>query len=243
MDTWVSDTLSDAGQQAFFKAAQERQEDSERNNRAVNRLGFYCGGAGMGGGLIAVAIALLVVAKLPPAQPQKYVLVDKASGAIVAAVDAKDAPLIYPESVRRAELRQLIIACEAYIPQTWAKIDYHLCMIRLTPAEQKRRTLDIGIDGPRFPPKTFGPTGYAMPTDFPLGAFVSSTTGTPPNEVYHYTVRYERTEVVNGVEQHPRYTADVVFTFRPDLKIAPADAMANPGRMQVESFSTTKDRT
>jgi hypothetical protein len=114
----------------------------------------------------------------------------------------------------------------------------------LTPAEQKRRNLDIGGDGPRYPPRVLGPTGYAMPTDFPLGAFVLlGTSGTAPNEVYHYTVRYERTEVNNSVETHARYTADVVFTFRPELKINPADALANPGRMQVESFSTIKDRT
>ena len=82
-----------------------------------------------------------------------------------------------------------------------------------------------------------------MPTDFPMGAFVLlGSSGTPPNEVFHYSVRYERTEVIAGIEQHARYTADVVFTFRPDLKISGADALANPARMQVESFSTIKDR-
>jgi hypothetical protein len=244
MDTWVSDTLSDTGQQAFFEAAKERQAATERDRRARNTLGLWVGLGGIGSGLLALSISWNTVAKLPPVQPQKYVLIDKASGAVIPAADAKDAPLLYPESTRRAELHALIVACESYVPQSWAKIDYHLCMIRLTPAEQKRRALDIGTDGPRYPAKTFGPTGYAMPTDFPLGGFVLlGTVGTPPNEVYHYTVRYERTEVVNAVEQHVRYTADVVFTFRPDLKINAADALANPGRMQVESFSTIKDRT
>lgn len=243
MDTWVSETLSDAGQETFFKAAQERQAATEKNRLERRALGFLVGVGGMGGGLIALGVALVIVAKLPPEQPQKYVLVDKASGAIVQAVDAKDAPLLYPEATRRAEIRALIMACEGYIPQTWAKSDFHSCMIRLTADEQKRRNLDIGADGTRYPPRVFGPTGYAIPTDFPLGAFVLlSTTGTAPNEIYHYTVRYERTEVINGSEHHARYTADAVFTFRPDLKINAADALANPGRMQVASFSTIRDR-
>jgi type IV secretory pathway component VirB8 len=244
MDTWVSESLSDDGQRAFFKAAQARQEASERDRRAVNRLGYVVGISGMVGGLIALAAALTVVAKLPPVQPQKYVLVDKTSGAIVPATDVKDAPLLYPEATRRAEIRALIVACEGYVPQSWAKVDFHNCMIRLTPGEQKRRNLDIGVDGGRYPPKAFGAVGYAMPTDFPMGAFVLlGSSGTPPNEVFHYSVRYERTEVIAGVEQHARYTADVVFTFRPDLKINGADALVNPARMQVESFSTIKDRT
>jgi type IV secretory pathway component VirB8 len=244
MDKWVSETLSDNGQLAFYKAARERQEAKEHDRRAFNRLGYFVGFGGLAGGLMAMAAALIVAVKMPPEQPQKYVLVDKASGAIVAAVDAKDAPLLYPESVRYAELRELLIACEGYIPQSWAKADFHLCMIRLTADEQKRRILDIGVDGQRYPPRLFGPTGYAMPSDFPLGAFVKlATTGNPPNEVYHYAVRYERTEVMAGVEQHARYTADVVFTFRPDLKINGTDALANPSRMQVISFSTIKDRT
>ncbi len=243
MDMWDSETLSDAGQEAFFKAAQERQAATEKVMRERRTLGFWVGGAGMVGGLLVLATALVVVAKQPPVQPQKYVLVDKAWGAVVPAADQKDAPLLYPEATRRAELRALIVACEGYVPQSWAKSDFHTCMIRLTPDEQKRRNLDIGVDGPRYPPKALGASGYAMPTDFPLGAFVLlGSSGTPPNEVYHYTVRYERTEVIAGVEQHARYTADIVFTFRPDLKISAADALANPARMQVESFSTIKDR-
>lgn len=243
MDGWVSDSLSDAGQQAFFKAAQERQAATERDNRRVNRLGFAVGIGGISGGLIALVAALIVVSKMPPTQPQKYVLIDRASGAIVPAVDAKDAPVLFPEATRRAEIRALIVACEGYVPQTWAKIDFHACMIRLTPAEQKRRDLDIGVSGTRYPPHVFGATGWAMPSDFPLGAFVLlGTTGTAPNEAFHYSVRYDRTEVIAGVEQHARYTTDVVFTFRPDLKINSADALANPARMQVESFSTIRDR-
>lgn len=244
MDQWDSETLSQAGQEAFYKAARERQAEAEQSRRERLSLGFWVGIGGVAFGLIAVATNFVTVSKLPPAQPQKYVLIGEVSGAVVPAVDAKDAPMLYPEATRRAELRSLIVACESYVPQTWSKIDFHLCMIRLTPAEQKRRTLDIGTDGPRYPAKTFGPTGYAMPTDFPLGGFVPlGTVGTPPNEVYHYTIRYERTEVVNAVEQHVRYTADVVFTFRPDLKINAPDALANPARMQVESFSTIRDRT
>jgi hypothetical protein len=244
MQAWDTEALSDAGQQAFFKAAQERQQASEEDRRERRSLGFWVGGAGMSGGLIALVIAWSVVSKMPPVQPQKYVLVDKASGAVVPAADASDAPLLYPEATRRAELRSLIVACEQYIPQTWAKIDFHNCVIRLTPAEQKRREMDIGVNGVRYPPRVFTANGYAMPSDFPLGAFVLlGSSGTPPNEVFHYTIRYERTEVISGIEQHPRYTADVVFTFRPDLKIEAADALINAARMQVQSFSTIKDRT
>ena len=116
---------------------QARQEASERDRRRVNRLGYVVGISGMVGGLIALAAALTVVAKLPPVQPQKYVLVDKTSGAIVPATDAKDAPLLYPEATHRAEIRALIVACEGYVPQSWAKVDFHNCMIRLTPGEQK----------------------------------------------------------------------------------------------------------
>lgn len=243
MDRWVSDSLSDSGQQEFFQAAKERQAATERNNRDVSRLGFFVGIGGIVGGLMALTAALVVVSKMPPTQPQKYVLIDKSSGAITPAVDAKDAPLLYPEAIRRAEIRALIMACEGYVPQTWAKIDFHACMIRLTPAEQKRRDLDIGVNGTRYPPHVFSGNGWAMPTDFPLGAFVLlGTIGTAPNEAFHYSVRYERTEVIASVEQHVRYTADLVFTFRPDLKINGPDALANPARMQVESFSTIKDR-
>lgn len=244
MDTWVSETLSDAGQEALFKAARERQAATEVDRSERRTLGFWVGAAGMVVAVGAIAALVVIASKQPQERPEKYTLIDKASGAIAPAVDAKDAPLLYPESVRRAELRALIIACEGYVPQSWAKMDFHLCMIRLTPGEQKRRNLDIGVDGPRYPPKSFGSLGYAMPTDFPLGAFVLlGTTGTAPNEIYHYTVRYERTEIVNSVETHARYSADVVFTFRPDLKINAPDALANPGRMQVESFSTIRDRT
>lgn len=243
MNKWVSDTLSKVGLEEFLQAARERQAATEKDSRDRQSMWFLVGFGGMAMGLTAMGISFAVVEKMPPAQPQKYVLIDRASGAVVPSADAKDAPLLYPEATRRAELRALIVSCEGYAPQTWAKVDFHNCMIRLTPSEQKRRDLDIGVDGVRYPPRIFGPTGWAMPNDFPLGGFVFlGTTGTSPGEVYHYSVRYERTEVVAGTEQHARYTADVVFMFRPDLKINANDALVNPARMQVASFSTVKDR-
>lgn len=243
MDGWDTESLSDAGQAEFYKAVQERQTATERDRRHVNRLGYIVGTGGVAGSMIILACALALFWKIPPQQQPTYVLVDRTSGSIVPAASAKDAPMLFPEATRRAEIKALIDACEGYVQETWAKINFHQCMIRLTPDEQKRRTLDIGLNGTRYPPKIFGPAGWAMPSEFPLGGFVlMDTTGSPPNEIFHYAVRYERTEVINNVEQRVRWSADIRFSFRPDLKISPADALANPARMQVASYSTIRDR-
>ena len=114
-------------------------------------------------------------------------------------------------------------------------------MLQATPDEQKRRAADIGVAGaPHYPPGIFGPAGWAMPTDF-LSFVKLAETGTAPNQTFNYQVRYARTEVINGHERRPRYTAMVTFAFHPELRISDADRLINPPGLQVISFSTVKD--
>ena len=137
-------------------------------------------------------------------------------------------------------LRDFIVACESYIPQTWATLDWHNCMVHSTLDEQKRRDADIGQYGPRYPRTVFGPTGWAMPSAF-LAFSKLGEIGTVTNRTYQYQVRYERTEVINGKETRPHYTALVTFAFHPELKESAADRLLNETGFQAISFSTVKD--
>jgi type IV secretory pathway component VirB8 len=244
MDRWHTEQLSPEAEEAFFAATRDRQAATERAMKQHNSLGYWVGTSGLVAGLLVLGSALIVYHKVPPKAEVDYILVDSSRGVVLPRVSAKDAPMLYPESVRQGALVEFIKACESYIPQTWAKIDYHACMIRATHDEQKRREAEIGSGGTRYPPKVFGPTGWAMPDDFPaLGGFLLlGSTGTPPNQVFHYTVRYGRAEIINNTIAHAHYTADVVFMFRPDLKMAADDIALNPTYLQVASFSTVKDR-
>ena len=237
---WDAETLTEDGQAAFYKAALDRQESAGKDADAVRRLGLIFGAVGLAAGLLGMGAGVMVYIKTPVQPPPGYIFVDRSTGAFDHAVAAKDAPAQFPETIRQRALHDFVVACEGYIPETWVKVDFHACMIMATPAEQKRRDADIGRLGMRYPPTVFGVGGWAMPTAFE--AFVKlGETGAPADHTYHYQVRYERTEVVAGKETRPRYTADIVFGFHPELRIMPADRLVNPSGLQVVSFSTTRD--
>jgi hypothetical protein len=241
VSTWPSAALTDDSREEFFKAVLSRRESAQKDNAKVRQIGFIWGAAGAVIGTLGVMAALVAYVKIPVPPPPGYILVDRQTGAIQPSVPAKDAPKLFTETVREKALRDFIVECESYVPQLFARVDYHACMIMATPAEQKRRADDIGPKGTRFPPMVFGgDKGFAMPTAFydfkQLG-----TTGVEPNLTYHYQVRYERTEVINGRETKPRYTARIDFEFHPELKISPQDRLLNPSGLQVIAYSSTPD--
>jgi type IV secretion system protein VirB8 len=241
---WAAETLTDDSRTAFYQAALAHRVGAANDARAVRQLGLIVGGAGMFCAMLAVAAAAGVYLKTPVPPPPNYIVVDRTTGVIDPPVTAKDVPRYFSEAVRQRAMRDFIVACESYVPETWARLDFHTCMIMATPAEQKRRAEEIGSKGPRFPPTVFGPGGWAMPNgdeSVPMKFTNMGAVGAEPNQAWHYQVRYERTEVMNGKETRPRYTADVVFAFHPELRISPADRLLNPYGTQVLSFSTTKD--
>jgi len=241
--SWPAETLSDASRAAFYKAALDRYESAEADTKAVRRQGFLFGCGGMLVGVLGMAAALTVYHKAPLPEPPGYILVDKSTGWIGQPMTAIDIPAYYPEATKDAALRDFIVSCESYVPQTWAKIAWHACMIQATPDEQRRREADIGRNGARYPVALFGPTGWAMPTDFPPGAFVNiGETGTGTSKTYNYRVRYRRTEVINGRESLVPYSAEIQFQFHPELKISPADRLINRTGLQVLAFSTVRDQ-
>lgn len=233
---WPAEELSDASRDAFYKAALARREGAEQDAKAVRSLGLIVGAGGVIVGLLGIAACLVVYLKTPVPPPPGYIMVDRSTGWVDQPVTAKDAPKLFPEAVRERAMRDFIIACESYVPETWAKLDFHACMIQATPDEQKRRAQDIGRNGTHYPPAVFGPTGWAMPTDF-LSFVKLGETG----QTFSYQVRYQRTEVMNGRETRARYTAELSFQFHPELKISNADRLINPSGLQVISFSTVKD--
>lgn len=239
---WGSQALSDDGREAFYKAALGRWESGERDTHRFGRLGLMVGAAGMLVAVLAVGAAAAVYLKTPVPPPPGYIFVDKTAGVVEQPVAAKDAAPLFPETVRDRALRDFIVACESYVPETWARLDFHACMIMATPAEQKRRADDIGRNGTRYPPTVFGPNGWAMPNAFLAFAKLGEV-GVDPNQTYRYQVRYERTEVINGRETHPRYTADIMLQFHPELRITPSDRLLNPTGLQVVAFIPTRDGT
>lgn len=240
--SWTADELSDDSREAFFKAAVARQTSSERDAASIRKLGMIFGASGLLVGVLGISAGLMVYVKTPIPEPPGYILVNSTTGAIEAPVKAKDAPRLFTESVRQRAMRDFIIACESYIPATWARLDYHACMLYATPDEQKRQAADIGINGPHYPVTIFGQAGWAMPTSF-LSFVNLGEVGKEPNQTFHYEVRYERTEVENGKETRPRYTAHVHFQFHPELKIDKADRLINHTGFQALSFSTVRDGT
>jgi VirB8 protein len=239
-DSWISTDLADESRKLFYEAAIARQSEIEKSAKAVRLHGLIFGSGCLVVAAVAIASAAGVYFKTPVPNPMGYALIDTTSGAIVRPVPAQDAPNLFTESVRLRGIRDFIVACESYVPQTWATLDWHSCMIHSTPDEQKRRDADIGQFGARYPRTVFGPTGWAMPTQF-LAFVKLGEVGTATNRTYQYQVRYERTEVVNGRESHPHYTANVTFQFHPELKETDADRLLNETGYQATSFSTVKD--
>jgi hypothetical protein len=237
---WASGGMDDASREAFYKAALDRRERAAKDAKAVRNLGLIVGAGGVLAGLLAIGAACAVYLKTPVPPPPGYILIDSSTGAIEQPLPAKDAPKAFPETVRERAMRNFVVSCQSYIPQTWQKIDWHVCMLMASPDEQKRLASDMGLSGPHYPPTEFGATGWAMPTAFP--AFQQrGATGTAPNQTFAYEVRYERTEIANGKELRARYTAQITFSFHPELKMTPADRLLNPSGLQVISFSTVKD--
>jgi type IV secretory pathway component VirB8 len=241
---WVAETLTDDSQKAFYEAAIAHQAGVAKSSRMVGQLGFLCGAGGLFCALVMAVAAGDVYLKTPVPPAPGYIVVDRTTGVIDPPVTAKDVPRYFNEAVRQRALRDFIIACESYVPETWARLDFHACMIMATPAEQKRRAEDIGLKGPRFPPTVFGQGGWAMPNGdgaVPMAFVNIGSVGPEQGQAWHYQVRYERTEIINSKETRPRYTADIVVTFHPELKISPSDRLINSYGTQVISFSTTKD--
>ena len=238
--TWPADELSDQSREAFYKAALARRESAQQDTNRIGRYGLMFGAGCLAIGILGMAAGLVAYVKTPVPAAPGYILMDKSTGWIDTPVAAKDAPRLFNETIRERALRDFVIACESYVPQTWQRLDYHACMIQASPDEQKRRAADIGMNGPHYPPTVFGSAGWAMPTDF-LSFVKLGETGTEPNQTFNYQVRYQRTEVFAGREARIRYTALVSFQFHPELKISPADRLINPSGFQAISFSTVKD--
>jgi type IV secretion system protein VirB8 len=240
MNAWISSTLSDDARSAFLQAARDRQASAEKDTRMIRRIGLIGAVGGTLAGLLGVTAALVVYLKTPVPEPPGYVLMDRTTGWISEAVGARDAPKLFPVAVRERAMRDFLLACESYIPATWVRIDWHACMIQASADEQKRLAAEIGRDGPRYPVKLFGPAGWAMPTRFD-DFRERGQSGTEPNIVWDYQVRYVRTELANGREVQAPYTALMTFTFHPELKMTQADRLINPSGLQVLSFSTVRD--
>jgi len=234
---WTSDDLTQEARAAWYRAAMSKVDEAERNGKAYRSLGFWVGGSGLALALLMGTATTAVYLKKPLPPPPGFVAVDRSSGIIGPAVPAKDAPKLFSEAVSERALREFIVRCEGYIPETWGRSDFHSCAIMAGADEQRRRVADIGRDGPRYPPKVFGPKGWAMPTQFL--SFTRLADGA--DSTLHYEVRYERTEVINGREERPRYTAHVHWQWHPELDMAPADRLLNEGGFVATSFSTTKD--
>jgi type IV secretory pathway component VirB8 len=237
---WASETLDDESQKAFYKAAVARQEGIEKAADRVLKVASIIAAGGVLVAVLGVGAAWTVYAKTPVPLPPGYIYIDRSTGVFFNPIKANEVAASYPESVRRTAIRDFIVACESYIPETWKDVDYHACMIRATPDEQKRRAAEIGPGGDRFPPTTFGAGGYAVPVKFsqmqPKG-----TTGSGPLTTYAYDVRYTRTEVAQNKTASVPWTAHIAFQFRPELGINGEDRLINQSGLQVVSFSTVKD--
>jgi type IV secretory pathway component VirB8 len=239
-DSWQSEPLTDESAAAFFKASVDRWKAADkaaRNGKRDRTLFAACMGAM---GVLGMAAGLAVYIKTPVPKPPDWIVVNPVTGVAERPIAAADAPRLFNEAVRQRALREFITRCTSYVSDTWARFDFHACMIMATPEQQKRFDKDIGPGGRSYPPTVFGANGWARASKFT--AFdLQETTGTEPNQLYHYEVRYERTEVVAGKETRPRYTAHVYFSFHPDLPMTDADRSLNLEGFQATSFSTTAD--
>ena len=240
--SWTNDLLAEPNLDAFYKANQENREAAEKNRRATARNTTILSIGGIVIGLLGMLSATITHIKTPVAEPPKYIPFDSRTAWFGEATNARDLPKLYTANTREAALRTFIIACESYIPQTWASIDYHSCALFSTPAEQRRREALNGMkDSPEYPPNMFK-NGWAMPDVFPKTGFVKTgETGTDPTKVYESRVRYQRTELSSTVSTENWYTAIVTFTFRPDLKMSDEDRRINPTGLQVINLIRTRD--
>jgi VirB8 protein len=239
---WTSAPLTDESRDAFYEAVLSRQKSLLEDAAQVRKLGGRYGASGMIVGAVGVLAALVVYVKTPVPPPPGYILVDKTEGIISQPVSAVQAPAIFPTVVRERALRDFITACENYVPETFLKLDWHSCMIMAVPEEQKLIAAEIGQHGSRDPQALFtGPGKPQAVVDKFTEMKKLGEAGVPPNQTYHYQVRYERVEYTNGKESRPHYTAQIYFQFHPELKATPNDRLTNPYGLQVVSFSTTPD--
>jgi type IV secretory pathway component VirB8 len=237
---WQSDTLDEPSQEAFFKAATARQDGIEKTSAKALQLAGWLACGGVTVGLLGMGAGLVAYLKTPAQQPPGYIYIDRSNGTFFNPISANQVAATYPEAVFRSAIRDFVVACESYIPQTWKDVDYHSCMIRATPEEQKRRAAEIGKGGDRYPPTVFGEGGYAMPLRFSLMQFQGKT-GTGHQTTYSYKVRYVRSETVQNRSVLVPWSADIVFQMRPELNISGEDRLINPTGMQTLSFSPGKD--
>lgn len=228
--------LDEQAREVFYRAAVVRQDSIEANAEAVRRLGIWFGGAGLVTAIVASTAAAMVFLSKPQPPPPGFVLVDRQSGIIGSATAAPDAPKLFGEMSNRRALRDFIARCTGFVPETW-RFEFHGCMVMASPDEQQRLAAALSPGGPDYPPELFGKGGWAMPTRFL--AFVQRETGA--HETLHYQVRYERTEVANGRETRPHYTADDQFQWHPERPMAAEDRLLNPGGFQCVSFSSVRD--
>jgi type IV secretory pathway component VirB8 len=239
-DSWQSEPLTDESAAAFFKASLDRWNAADKASRDGKRDRNLFSGCMGAMGLLGMACGLTVYIRTPVPKPPEWVVLHDQTGVVDRPIAAADAPRLFNEATRQRALRAFITRCTSYVSETWARLDFHACMIMATPDQQKRFDKDIGPGGRSYPPTVFGANGWARATKFT--AFeLQDTTGTAPNQLFHYEVRYERTEVVNGKETRPRYTAHVYFSFHPDLPMLDADRSLNLEGFQATSFSTTPD--
>lgn len=242
LSAWPSEPLTDDSRDAFYEAVLARQQGVLADAAKVRRQGTIYGTVGMVAAVIMALGSTAVYLKTPVPPPPGYILVNSTDGTITQPVSAVQAPAIFPEVTKEVALRAFVTACESYVPETFLLVDWHRCMIMATPDEQKIIAADIGPKGHRDPAAIF--TGPGKPqavidkfTEFrKLGE-----AGVNPNQTYHYQVRYERVEVINGKETRPHYTAQIYFQFHTELRATPADRLINPYGLQVVSFSTTPD--
>jgi len=238
--SWRSEPLSDESAAAFFQASLDRWKAADKAARDGKRdRNLY--GACMGAmGLIGMTCGLTAYIKTPAAGPPDWIVMHDQTGVADRPIAAADAPRLFNEATRQRALREFITRCTSYVSDTWARFDFHACMIMATPEQQKRFANDIGPGARDYPPTVFGANGWARASKFTAFA-LQDTTGTDPNKLFHYEVRYERTEVAAGKETRARYTAHVYFSFHPDLPMSDADRSLNLEGFQATSFSTTAD--
>lgn len=242
LSAWSSEPLTDDSRDAFYEAVLTRQQGVLTDAAAVRRVGLLYGTAGLTVGVLGVLAALTVYVKTPVPPLPGYILVNSTDGTITQPVSAVRAPAIFPEVTKEVALRAFVTACESYVPETFLLIDWHACMIMATPDEQKIIASDIGPKGQRDPAAIFTGPGKPQATITKFTEFrKTGEAGVPPNQTYHYQVRYERLEVINGKERRPHYTAQVYFQFHPELRETQNDRLLNPYGLQVVSFSTTPD--
>ena len=224
--------LDEEAREVFFRAAVARLNSIEADAKAIRKLGIRFGAAGLLAAIITSTAAAAVFLTKPQPPPPGFVLVDRQSGVIGPATAAPDAPKLFGEMTNQRALHDFIMRCTGFVPETW-RLDFHACMVMASPEQQQRLAVALSPGGPDYPPDLFGKSGWAMPTRFL--AFVRHETGS--GSTLHYQVRYERTEVANGRETRPHYTADVQFQWHPERPMAAEDRLLNPGGFQCVSFS------